>query len=400
MLMKKGIDMTYLEKQMFRHYIYGKVNEYYMFKEYRMAPGESYKEFKVSMTFSQLGLSEKHRSFFLGLIRVSSVFEVPISIFIIVIRTLHSLLVTAFKHHQSIEDKRIILNIPCRQVNTLFKKASIDTKAISVVSSPYCKNKLFDNNWGTKISLYSCLNISEVLSSFLMSCKMTCFLKSKYGYRDCMFRAYSSFEYFLCYYFFEKLNKSNTVFFVSTNDRWVYLFGHLKCKKIFLEHGALNPNKVLYIMARVGNADEGYYFNEVQRDICNRYMFCSPPKDIYFSQMEFTANDKLLNNGKKHILLVCELVYFYKEKRIIEDIVSTNNYNLYVKPHPQNNPIRYKELQDQFGFVLLGKYDLPAVDYVIYYDSTLVLEYQGRGVKTLMYEDPDYESEYKTLLVG
>ena len=127
-------------------------------------------------------------------------------------------------------------------------------------------------------------------------------------------------------------------------------------------------------------------------------MFSNIPEDKYFSQMEYTANDKLLNNGKKHILLVCELIYFEKEKTIIEDIYSTNKFNLYVKPHPQNNPIRYQQLQEIYDFRILGKTDYPAVDYVISYDSTLVLEYQSKGVKTLMYEDADYEEEYKLLL--
>ena len=391
--------MKTLNKQMFLHYIYGKVNEYYMYKEYRMAPGDSYKEFRISMTFSQLGLSEKHRSFYISLIRFASHFEVLISLLVLIGRLFKSIWLTCSQKRVLIDNKKLILNIPCRQVNTLFKKANIETKDICVVESPYCRNKLFENNWGNKIALHSNLTIKEVFSAFLLGCKMTVCLKQKYGSRDCMFRSYSSFEYFLCYYFFKKLNPSNTVYFVSTNDRWTYLFGHLENKTVFIQHGALNKNKVLFIMSTVGKADEGYYFDQIQRSICNKYMFSNTPKDFYFTKMEFTANEKLLNNGKKHILLVCELIYFYKEKQIIEEISATNKYNLYVKPHPQNNPIRYKELQDTFDFVLLGKFDLPAVDYVISYDSTLVLEYQGRGVKTLMYEDPDYETEYKALLV-
>jgi hypothetical protein len=69
--------------------------------------------------------------------------------------------------------------------------------------------------------------------------------------------------------------------------------------------------------------------------------------------MEFSANEKLLDNGKKNILLVCELIYFSKEKTIIEELYSTRAYNLYIKPHPQNNPTRYKELQDLYHFVLI-----------------------------------------------
>lgn len=94
-------------------------------------------------------------------------------------------------------------------------------------------------------------------------------------------------------------------------------------------------------MGKIGTTDIGYYINKSQRDICNKYMFNNVPKDLYFAQMEFTANEKLLMNGKRNVLLVCETIYFYTEKKIIEEISKTNKYNLYVKPHPQNDPSRY-----------------------------------------------------------
>lgn len=390
--------MDFLKKEMFRHFIYGRVNEYYMFKEYRMPKGEVYKDYKMQMAFSHIGLPEKRRSILLRLIRLYVLFEVPISLFILVFHYVKSFTLVLVAPQKNILGKDVIMAISAQKVNTLFKQADIDTRMISVVESPYCKNSLYEKGWGEKVKLHSNISLSEVNNAFLLACRMVFFIKKKYGRRDCLFRAESSFEYFLVYYFFKNLDLSNRVYFTSINDRWVYLFGHLKNRTVFLQHGALNKNKVLFIMSKVGKADEAYYINKTQRDICNRYMFKNIPVDKYFSLMEFTSNDKLINNGKKHILLVCENVYFEKEKIIIEEVTSTNRYNLYVKPHPQNSPDKYIQLQQQYGFVMLGKTDYPAVDYLISYDSTLVHEYQSKGVKTLMYEDPDYEVEYNKLI--
>lgn len=390
--------MNYLEKQMFRHYIYGRVNEYYMFKEYRLAPGESYKDFKIALTFSRLGFSEKFRNLILFVLRIASYFEDFYSVLVIYVRFIYSSILVVFTGRINIDNKKIIYGISGQKVNILFKQAKIDTKDICVVKSPYCKSNLYDKNWGEEIPMHSNLTINNVWSAFLLSLRMTFFIRWKYGKRDCMFRSYSSFEYFLCYYFFSKVNKSNAVYYISINDRWTYIFGQLKCKTVFLQHGALNVNKVLFIMGKIGTTDIGYYINKSQRDICNKYMFNNVPKDLYFAQMEFTANEKLLMNGKRNVLLVCETIYFYTEKKIIEEISKTNKYNLYVKPHPQNDPSRYLQLQQVHCFIMLGKTDYPAVDYVISYDSTLVLEYQAKGVKTLMYEDLDYETEYQKLL--
>ena len=392
--------MRPLEKEMFRHFIYGRVNEYFMFKEYRMPKGCVYKDYKKQMAFSHLGLPEGHRTILMMLIRLTVHFEIPISLFILLWHYLKSVILVIITKHENVLDKNIIMGLPAQKVNTLFKQAGIDTRDISVVVSPYCNNSLYDINWGDKVKLHSNLTIKEIHRAFVLACRMAIYIKKKYGKRDCLFRADSSFEYFLCYYFFTKLDVSNKVYFTSINDRWVYLFGHLNNRTVFMQHGALNKNKVLFIMSTVGKADEAFYINKIQRDICNMYMFHNVPQDHYFSLMEFTSNDKLLNNGKKNILLVCENIYYEKEKTIIKDISASNLFNLYVKPHPQNSPDKYIQLQSVYGFVLLGKTDYPAVDYLISYDSTLVHEYQSKGVKTLMYEDDDYDYEYNQLING
>lgn len=390
--------MNEVEKQMFRHFIFGRVNEYFMYKEYRVQPGQSYKDFRLNMTADYMGLGENNKRIVHAFLNVIYYSESWISFFIILQRFVTSFVKCLLTKNQAIENKDVILNVPFQKVKKLFRDANIPTEKITVVESPFLKNDLFTQDFGNKINIFSGLTVGDVLRSFALACRMTFFIKKKYGYRDCIFRAYSSFDYFLACFYFNKIDESNIIYFPSINDRWTYLFGHLRNKTVYLQHGGLNRSKVLFIMSKVGKADVGYYINECQRDICNRYMFSNTPEARYFAKMEFSSNDKLRNNGKKDVMLACELIYFETEEKIIKDISDNSHLNLYVKPHPQNSIVKYTALQEQFGFVMLGKTDFPKMDYVISYDSTILLEYQSNGVKTLMYEDPDYQIEYQKLL--
>lgn len=390
--------MNAIEGQMFRHFIFGRVNEYFMYREYRLQPGQIYREFRLNMTADYMGLGDKNQRMIHAFLSIVYFCESWISLFIILIRFAKGIFKCAFTKHLNIIGEEVILNVPFQKIKKLFKDANIPIQKITVINSPYLESDLFTEGFGRTVSLYSGLTLNDVWRSFILSSKMTFFIKRKYGYRDCIFRAYSSFDYFLAYKFFLKLDKSNTVYFPSINDRWTYLFGHLDNKAIYLQHGGLNRSKVLFIMSKVGKADVGYYINESQRDICNRYMFSNTPEARYFAPMEFSSNDKLLNNGKKDVLLACELIYYEVEEKIIVGLSSNPHINLYVKPHPQNSTAKYDMLKQQYHFVMLGKTDFPKMDYVISYDSTLLLEYQSKGVKTLMYEDADYEIEYQKLL--
>ena len=390
--------MNDLDRLMFRHFIYGRVNEYYMFKEYRLQPGQTYKEFRLNMAADYMGLGEKNHRVVNGFLNFLNYFESEISVIITSVRFIKGVFKCIFTKHQSLYGKKVILNVPFQKVKKLFNDAGIATQTITVIESPFLKNDLFKLDFGKKVSLFSGLSINDAWRAYILACRMAFFIKEKYGNRDCIFRAYSSFDYFLAYKYFIRLDNSNTVYFPSINDRWTYLFGHIQNRTVFLQHGGLNRHKVLFIMSKVGKADEAFYINEIQRDICNRYMFTNIPKAHYFAKMEFTSNDKLLNNGKIDILLACELIYYETEEKIIKELSVNQHVNLYVKPHPQNSIVKYEKLNEAYNFVMLGKTDFPKMDYMISYDSTLVLEYQSNGVKTLMYEDPDYEVEYQKLL--
>ena len=114
-------DMNTLEKQMFRHYLYARVNEYYMFKEYRMTPGESYKDFKINLAFSRFGFPEKHRSEYVKLIRLLSHVDDILSVFIILFRFLHSLFLVVTTKNRNITNKKLVIKVPKGKVS-VYKK--------------------------------------------------------------------------------------------------------------------------------------------------------------------------------------------------------------------------------------------------------------------------------------
>ena len=92
------------------------------------------------------------------------------------------------------------------------------------------------------------------------------------------------------------------------------------------------------------------------------------------------------------------MVFFDKEIEVIKDL-SSKNVNLYVKPHPSDNPNSYEKLLVNNNFLLLDKGDYLKVDLVISYISTLATEYENNGVQVLRYDDKLFESNYNKICI-
>ena len=223
---------------------------------------------------------------------------------------------------------------------------------------------------------------------------MILFVKKKYGKRDFFFRAYSSFEYFLCYFYIKKSHKTNKYYFDALIDRWAYLFGDTPHETHFIQHGVIN-NKVKF--KRIGKVDYAYYINEKQKIIIEKIIFNNTPVCLYRRKTNFGYSNMLLDNKLKNILLICSPVFFDIEKKIIIEL-SKINVNLYVKPHPNDSYQPYENLMLSNNFILLQKEDLPKVDTVISYFSTLAVEYQTNGVEVLMYTDGLFQQHYDEIL--
>ena len=104
-----------------------------------------------------------------------------------------------------------------------------------------------------------------------------------------LFRSYSSFEYFLSYFFINRSRLTNKYYFVNTYDRWAYIFGDIKHETYFIQHGILSGD---VLIKKIGRVDYAYYIDKEQKDICEKILFDNVPVARYRNRMNFSGNGK------------------------------------------------------------------------------------------------------------
>ena len=145
-----------------------------------------------------------------------------------------------------------------------------------------------------------------------------------------------------------------------------------------------------------------YYINNQQRLYFESEIFTEKVMEFdYRPCMKFTANDKLQDNGKINLLVICCEKFLNLEKKYIPLLVESDIYNVYVKPHPETkNFEEYLNLQRGYNFVLLESRDYPHVDLVLSYESTLAYEYEDVGVNVLKYNDINFDDKFQLMLTS
>ena len=381
-------------KKMFKFYLYGYLNDYHAQKPYLSNNDDlSYKNFKVDKVISYLKLSSKYSVFFKRFTWLFSMIETYISLFIISFR----LIKYSFTYFLTVPNKltntNLMLGLSSEYLSfrTMMKSVDINENDITMLEIP--STKILHSKY-KRVSILSGIDLTDILKAFFYSFKMILFVKKKYGKRDFFFRAYSSFEYFLCYFYMKKNHKTNKYYFDALIDRWAYLLGDTPHETHFIQHGVIS-DKVKF--KRIGKVDYAYYINEKQKIIIEKILFNNTPVCSYRRKTNFGDSNMLLDNKLKNILLICNTVFFDIEKKIIKEL-SKINVNLYVKPHPNNSYHPYENLMLSNNFILLQKEDLPKVDTVISYFSTLAVEYETNGVEVLMYTDALFQQHYDEIL--
>ena len=379
---------------MFNFYLYGYLNDYHAQMPYLSHNDDlSYKEFKVDKVISYLKLSSKYSELFKRFTWLISIFEILFSLLKLSFTFINYSLVNLFTPSKKITNTNLMLGLNTNKAffTNMMNSLDVGKGDIVILEIPSIKTKYLDYK---QISMFTGIDFKDLLRSYYYSFKMIFFMKKKYNKRDFLFRAYSSFEYFLCYFFIEKSDKTNKYYFDSLYDRWAYLFGDTHHKTYFIQHGVIN-DKVKF--KRIGKVNYAYYINVKQKNICEKILFNNIPVAFYRKNTSLGGVSKLLKNGKKNILLICNIVFFDREKEIIKGL-SKININLYVKPHPTNSYHPYENLMLLNNFILLQKEDLPKVDFVISYFSTLAIEYESNGVEVLMYDDELFQTKWDNLI--
>lgn len=383
-------------KDYFRYYIYGYLNVYYTDLGLHNNDKIFFKEKRKEDVVHYLRLKGGLRKVFMMFSPILSHLEILSSIFILIYQLLIVLLKYPFCQNRNRKmDSLIIFGAKSNidKFNNLINSAQIDKNRLVVILSPFTKIN-FKGQYTTD-NLLSGITIWEILQSFTKSIGMSFFMTKRYSKYDNFFRAYSSFEFFMMCFFFERIE--NDVYYTALIDRRAFLFGNLKCKVIFLQHGKVNELEDTRFMIKIGKAEEGYFIDEHQRDLCYGQLFYNEPIAHFLPSFEFSSNHLLINNGKKNVLLVCNHLFFDIEKTIISMMMNKEDVNLYIKPHPGDEPTTYKNLVGDRG-VILGKKDFPHVDLVISYDSTLAIEYQSVGVPVIYHSKENYIEQINHIL--
>jgi hypothetical protein len=274
---------------------------------------------------------------------------------------------------------------------TMMKSVDISEDDITMLEIPSIQ---ISHTMYKRISIFSGIDFTDILKAYYNSFIMIFFINKKYGKRDLFFRAYSSFEYFLVYFYANKSDKTNKYYFDATICRWAYLLCDLPHEKHFIQHGVITDNVKF---KRVGKVDYAYYINKNQKELIEKILFKNKPVSFYRRGTILNHSNILVTNKLKNILLICHSLFFDIEKKIISELTRLN-VNLYVKPHPNTSYQPYEDLNFSYNFILLQKMDFPKVDIVISYFSTLAVEYESNGTEVLIHTDEFFQQRFNAFL--
>lgn len=375
-----------MKSHLFKNYILGYLNEYNV-NNLHLNNNDPvvYKKFKAIKVAHYLKTSTRFSRIFISLVKF---LEIPLSLFILSFNFIKYSFRYLISSSKRVTNQKLMFGFYVEKLND----TDIDLADITIVEIPSIISNYPECE---KISIFNGIDFIDILKSYFYSFEMIFYMKNKYGNRDFLFRSYSSFEYFLCCFFVYKSHVSNTYYFDALIDRWAYLFGGLAHETVFIQHGCGNNELRL---KKIGKADYAYYINEKEKEICEKRLFNNKPRFSYMKQSDFNPTfNKLLKNGSKNILLICNMLFFDKEKEIIKSF-SKKKLNLYIKPHPNSLNDPYEKLTNENNLVLLEREDFPKVDIVISYYSTLATSYKNYGVEVLMYDDELFQYKLDNLL--
>lgn len=351
-----------------------------------------YKMYKLKATLIYLGIPLKYKYFFEVFRPVYLPAEFIVSLLILIYKfIISSFCALGVKREMPVRKILMLaLNIPLFRVKQMLK-CYPQKEQIEFIKIPFIKSETPYKTY----SMYSGIKFEDCRHALILSIYLLFNIFKKFHRYDFLFRSYSSYEFFLSCLYVEHSNESNRFLFVSTNDRWAYLFGNdTKHLNIFIQHGL--PGEPIKFKA----PHTAYYMNRKQQMHFEKNIFIGKPVESYCRPcLIFNANEKLKNNGKPNLLVICCNNYLDLERKYIHELANINKWNIYIKPHPGfKDHSDYYILQNKYDLVVLDKEDYPRVDKALSYDSALAVEYEDAGVFVLRYSDANFDEEFQALI--
>ena len=380
------------DKEYIKNFLSGYINFYKINLSLYGSDKRMYKIHKIKTMLIYLGIPLKYKRIFEICSPIYLPIEFVFSFLILIYKFMISFFYALRTKKEMPAGKTLMLatDTPSFMWHHYFKGNPHETE-IRAVQIPFINSETPYETY----SMYSLIKCKDCRRALILSIRLLCHVFKKYCHTDHLFRAYAAYEYFLACIYVERSDESNRFLFVSTNDRWAYLFfNDKKHSNIFVQHGLIGTQ----IKCKAPHT--AYYMSKKQQEFFEKNIFIGKPAKSHFrSSLEFTATEKLKNNGKINLLIICCNNYLDLERKCISELIKSNKYNVYIKPHPLfRDYSEYYALKDKYDIMVLEKADYPQVDKVLSYDSALACEYEGNEVPVLRYSDSDFDKKFQLLL--
>lgn len=386
--------MTNMQRIMLKAYIGGYLNTYYVERTTLSLSSEGYKRFRRFALFAYIKKTYHPDSILDNFFCATySLIEPYVSILVVICSSVLHCIKLCLKRrcNTTLSRRKIIYDIGEPKLDKMLKDASIEHKDVVLIIPP--EGTKYDRSIYTSYSIYNYLTFKDIWNNLILSVRTIVLLWQKYGDNDPFFRSYSCYSYYLAFCCLRYLANDNVLVYFSTYNRWALMIKEMKCKKIFIQHGIIGSFPFLI---KCGRVDCGFFISKNQTVICEKYLF-KEIGEIRLQKSIKINNDKLLNNGKVNILIVCHSKFMQQEIKYAS-LLAGGEYNIYLKYHPLESRVPYDILASKTNAIVLDKADFIEADIVIGYQSTLMEEYANIGVPVYYYSDMDFDSVIDKLI--
>jgi len=247
-----------------------------------------------------------------------------------------------------------------------------------------------------ELPILSILNRRDLLSALADAVIVTLYMRRHRYLSHWVLQSYTAFRWFLVRRAIDRL--SGTLVTTAHFDRWAVLVDRSvrECRRthgcskrlVVTQHGSMGPlnqesDKVtrLNLPTRMQQVDElyAYNINEATAFLSEVLVNSITAREIkyHFFKPLITLSGELISSRTRVLFVghpICEKFHIEAFKKI----KSWNDIEVYYKPHPKST--MSESLAEVEWTLISEEHFFPIVDLLVSYPSTLVLEYEGRGI--------------------
>lgn len=291
-----------------------------------------------------------------------------------------------------------------RQLYHISKRACLQDTNDAWLKLPTDTYKLPENK--NSYTIFDFITYGEIFKSAYQSFVIHCMTILKMGY-DKYFLSYNGYSWCITDFALRHISVDVELVYSYICDRHAILIDRLNnIKKSMVQHGTMhfgtisNSNPYMeYYKSR------GFYIWKSLYKSSPTIVYCYTDDDVWALSNSVIANNPkyvLIGYGfkpsfkpeKKSLLIIANYYFYSKQEEEIIKRLQDLDITIYLKNHPAISNNLYANMRKLYSFSFINGVDtnLPDVDIVVSYDSTLAKEYASIGTKVLYYGQFDLTS--------